>query len=137
MPPFERARAVHAMRPGVITCPPDASMGVVARIMAREHVHAVVVTGVFNGRPWGVVTDTDVLRAAATAAHQLAGTTASGELLTVSPGEALPAVAELMLEHGATHVMVVDREHDLPLGIISTLDVARVAAGSSRPALTA
>ena len=56
-PSFEHARVADAMRTGVITCPPDTSMESVARIMATNHVHAVVTTGLAGGAPWGIVSD--------------------------------------------------------------------------------
>lgn len=126
---FERARVVDAMHPGVVSCPPDASMAAVGRMMATNGVHAVVVSGVFGSQAWGVVTDADVLAVAAEADHRMAGSCATGELVTVSPGEPLARAAELMLEHGVSHLMVFDRGLDLPLGVISTLDVARVVGG--------
>ena len=49
MPSFQHARVADAMRPGLISCPPDSSMRDVARIMSTNHVHAVVVRGVAGG----------------------------------------------------------------------------------------
>ena len=50
-PSLEHARVADAMRAGVISCPPDTSMEDVARIMASNHVHAVVVRdGDVSGR---------------------------------------------------------------------------------------
>ena len=45
-PSLRHARVPDAMRPGVITCPPDSSMRDVARMMVTNHIHAVVVRGV-------------------------------------------------------------------------------------------
>ena len=64
IPAFQHARVADAMRPGVISCPPDSSMRDVARIMTSNHIHAVVVRGVAEGGAWGVVTDRDLLAAA-------------------------------------------------------------------------
>ena len=50
------------------------------------------------------------------------------EFLTVAPDEALERAAQMMLEHRATHLVVVDPETDRPLGVLSTLDVAGVLA---------
>jgi CBS domain-containing protein len=127
-PAFEHARVLDAMRVGVITCGPDASMADVARIMATNHVHAVVVRGLADGAAWGVVTDADVVAAAADASLRLAGSCASGGLVSVTPDESLQVAAGLMKHHDVTHLIVVDPERNQPLGVISTLDIAGVVA---------
>ena len=64
-PSIEHAAVRDAMRPEVLTCPPDAALREVARTMASEHVHSVVVSGGLDGeRKWGIVTDMDLMRAA-------------------------------------------------------------------------
>ena len=128
IPSFRHARVADAMRPGVIGCPPDSSMRDVARIMSTNHVHAVVVRGVAGGGAWGVVTDRDLLRVASGAESQDAGSCASEVLVTVAPDEPLEAACELMRAHGVSHVMVVDPEHNQPLGVVSTLDIAGIVA---------
>jgi CBS domain-containing protein len=127
-PSFDHASVSDAMRPGVITCAPDASMEDVARAMATNHVHAVVVRGIGDGAPWGVVTDLDVLAVAQDAPDRLAGSCASEDLLTVAPDDRLADAARRMREHGAAHALVVDREHRQPVGVLSTLDLAGVVA---------
>ena len=52
IPAFQHARVADAMRRGVISCPTDASMRDVARIMTTNHIHAVVVRGVADGGAW-------------------------------------------------------------------------------------
>jgi CBS domain-containing protein len=126
-PSFEHATVADAMRPGVITCTPDATIGTVARIMASEHVHAVVVTGLEGDRPWGVVGDRDVL-AAAGDPDRPASWCANTELVGVLPGERLDAAVRLMLEHGVSHVLVGDPDAGPPTGVLSTLDVAGIIA---------
>jgi CBS domain-containing protein len=46
MPRLEHATVSDAMRPGIFSCEPDATLRDVARLMASEHVHGVVVMGV-------------------------------------------------------------------------------------------
>jgi CBS domain-containing protein len=53
-PSYEHASVADAMTPGVITCPPDTSMEAVARIMATNRVHAVVITGLAGAPPGGL-----------------------------------------------------------------------------------
>lgn len=53
-----------AMHQGIVSCGADATLGEVAAIMARHHVHAVAIAD-GNGRPTGVVSDLDVVAAMA------------------------------------------------------------------------
>jgi CBS domain-containing protein len=100
----------------------------VARIMSTNHVHAIVVRGVAGGGAWSVVTDRDLLRVAPGAEDQDAGSCASEVLVTIAPDERLEVACELMRAHGVSHVMVVEPEHNQPLGVVSTLDVAGIVA---------
>jgi CBS domain-containing protein len=125
-PSLEHARVADAMRAGVISCPPDTSMEAVARIMATNHVHAVVVTGLAGGAPWGVVTDADLLGVAHEAAERLAGSCAITDPVVVKPSERLQDAVELMRAQGVTHLLVGDSDH--PIGVLSSLDVAGILA---------
>jgi CBS domain-containing protein len=116
------------MRPGVISCPPDLAMRDVARMMATNHIHAIVVRGVASGRAWGVVTDRDLLSIASAAEDRRAADCAGEVLVTVEPNEPLEAACELMRAHGVSHVMVVEPGENEPLGVVSTLDIAGVVA---------
>ena len=52
------------MTPGVLTCLPVTPLRDVARMMARHHVHAIVVFGTDDRlHPWGVVSDLDLISA--------------------------------------------------------------------------
>lgn len=127
-PSFEHARVADAMHPGVITCAPETSIEEVARMMAANHVHAIVVSGLADGHAWGVVSATDVLALARDAPDRLAGTCAGTELITIGPGEPLEAAATLMREHEISHVLVVDPGRELPVGMVSSLDIVGVVA---------
>ena len=127
-PSFEHAQVGDAMRTGMITCPPDTSMESVARIMSTNHVHAVVITGLAGGTPWGIVSDTDVLAVAGEAGERLAGSCAAEDPVMVKPSERLADAVELMRERGVTHLVVGDPGSDHPIGILSTLDVAGIVA---------
>ena len=48
------------MHPGLITCPPDTSLGRVAALLTKHHVHALVVAGQ-SDRPLGIISDFDLL----------------------------------------------------------------------------
>lgn len=127
-PSYEHARVSDAMRIGVISCPPDTSMEAVAQIMAKNHVHAVVVSGLAGGAPWGVVTDRELLAVAEDAPERLAGSCAGTDPVMVKPSERLDAAVELMRREGVTHLLVGDPESAHPIGVLSSLDVAGIVA---------
>ena len=122
----------EAMHPGVLTCPPETPLRDVARMMAHFRIHAVVVlieeseadegVGV-----WGVVSDSDLIGAAAVddIDGRSAGGTARTPVVIVYPHEPLQRAAELMKEEDVTHVVVVSPGSERPVGVVSTLDVAR------------
>jgi CBS domain-containing protein len=127
-PSYEHARVADAMRRGVISCPPETSMEEVAQIMANNHVHSVVVSGLAGGAPWGVVTDQELLTVAGNAAERLAGSCAGTDPVMVKPSERLDYAVELMRREGVTHLLVGDVESAHPIGVISSLDVAGIVA---------
>lgn len=132
-PSIETATVADAMRVGVMSCEPDAPATAVARMMGTHHIHAVVVEGIhrdpIRGEElrWGVVSDTDLLRAARDGIEGLtAAEIAATEPITVEPSLPLAEAMRLMDEHGTTHLVVADQGR--PIGILSTLDVAGVLA---------
>jgi CBS domain-containing protein len=127
-PSFEHARVADAMRTGVISCPPDTSMEDVARIMASNRVHAVVITGLAGGAPWRIVSDRDLLGVAPEARDRLAGSCAVDDPLMVKPSDRLADAVALMRERDLTHLVVGDPGSGHPIGILSTLDVAGIVA---------
>jgi CBS domain-containing protein len=50
----------------------------------------------------------------------------------VYPHDPLRRVAELMKEHRVTHALVVARETERPVGMLSAIDVARHLAAAHR-----
>jgi CBS domain-containing protein len=131
---LEGASVAEAMHPGVITCPLGASLRTVARMMAAYRVHCVVV---FDEREeterrsfWGVVSDLDLAAGLSEGAldERSAGEIAASPVVTVPSDEALDRAAQLMAEHGSAHLVVVEPETGLPVGVLSTLDLARFAA---------
>ena len=53
---------------------------------------------------------------------------AATEPLSVSAGESIQHAAQLMSEHGVSHLVVLDAANGHPSGILSTLDVAALYA---------
>jgi len=121
----------EAMTPGVLTCLPVTPLRDVARMMARHRVHAIVVFGSDDTlHPWGVVSDLDLIGAIGT--HANAGSVAASPVVTVTPELSLEHAATLMAENETTHLLVVSGT-GLPVGVISSLDVARALASEGDP----
>ena len=128
--------AIDAMHPGMISCPPETPLRTVARMMASYRVHAIVVHAhdedqLPGGDSWGVVTDAELVRAGLD--DDLDGLTAkqvaASPVLTVTSVDPLSRAMQLMTEHEVTHVIVIERHSGRPIGVLSTLDVARALAG--------
>ena len=128
-PALEHALVEDVMRAGIISCGPETDLTTVARMMATNHVHAVVVSGIEpmpNGGEhltWGIVSALDLVTAALPGVGApLAGEIASTEIVTVEAKEPLPSAVQLMVEHQLSHLLVVVGAQ--PVGILSTLDIA-------------
>lgn len=129
-PRLEHVRVHDAMHTGILTTDENTPLRVVAGLMAEQRVHAVAVTDPDNTRrPWGIVSALDIVAAAAVDADETAGEAAETEVVVVSSGESLYRAAQLMIEHGVDHLVVVDAASGHPAGIISALDIAYVYAG--------
>lgn len=133
MPSLEHATVVDAMHPGILRCDPDTPITEVARIMATHHVHCVAVMGIAHDQSgeslvWGLISDFDLIRAGALRTETTARELAQQPVISVNPTTDLRDAGELMLRHHAAHLVVVDEERLLPIGIVSTLDLAGVLA---------
>lgn len=130
-PELRSATVGEAMNPGVIACMPLTPLRSVARMMARHNVHAIVVFGNDdNLHPWGVISDLDLVSAIGTTAN--AGSVAASPVLTVTPDLTLEHAATLLAENEATHLLVI-ADNGLPVGVLSTLDVARAYGAEADP----
>ena len=126
-PSFQHATVGDAMRPWVLSCDPATPLVTVAQRMAGEHVHAIIVlTDHGDRRPYALVTDRDLMRAAPQLEALTAGEIAEEEILEARAGEPLSEAARRMAEHDATHAVVVDDRTGRPVGVLSTLDVAGI-----------
>ena len=106
--------------------------------MAEQSVHCVVVDGVARGPHnherlvWGIVSDLDLMRAAGTGRLDAeVGQVTASQIITVNPDENIERAAQIMAEHDCSHLVVVSPDGVEPLGVISSLDVARALV--SRP----
>lgn len=118
-----------AMHPGVVTCDRATPLSDVAATMAREHIHCVVVSSGSGdaGEPWGIVSDLDLVAAALVRdlREQTAGASAASPVVIVSGTEPLDRAAQLMTEHGTSHLLVAERSTGRPVGVLSTIDIAK------------
>jgi CBS domain-containing protein len=93
---------------------------------ASYRVHAVVVDHDFG---WSVVSDLDLVEALGVGADTAtADRIALTPAVMVAPDETLERAAQLMSEHEVSHLVVAVPGAERPLGVLSTLDVARALA---------
>jgi CBS domain-containing protein len=135
-PALGKLRVIDAMHPALITCSPDSSLRTIARMMATYRVHAILVTAhgdeeLAGGSPWGIVSDADLLRATESGDidEQEARTLAAQPVVTIPSSEALSRAARLMVDRDVSHLIVIESRSERPIGVLSTLDVARALAG--------
>ena len=123
------------MHPGIITCPPDASLGLVALLLTNHRVHAVAVADT-AGRILGIVTDIDLLTAEWLSTDQqrleamkrmTARDLMTTPVNTISANAPAKKAAKKIITNNIHRLMV--EEDGKPVGMISVADfVANVAA---------
>src|SRR5215831_13904025 len=124
----------EVMHPGIVSCSQAATAAEIARIMTGCKVHAVAVMGLSQDERkdpliWGIVSDVDLLEAATMPGRvATAATLARQPVISVRSTTSVHEAAQAMVANGTTHLVVVDPDRRLPLGIVSTLDVAQVLA---------
>ena len=130
--PSHLKRVGDWMHAGVVSCPTDASLTEVARIMSDHRVHSVAVADIEHGRPWGtwhMISDAALMDAIASGEHKTAMQVAGPDAYTISAGASVHEAARVMVEHRVSHLVVTHESAGYPIGIISTLDVAAAHAG--------
>jgi len=126
---FGAYTVLNALQLALVECPEDASVRTVAGTMAEHGVHCVIVRGT-QPNEWSIVSDLDLIAALRPGlAESTAGQLAATDSLVVDPMDSLEHAAQLMSEHQTTHAVVVDPVNSRPIGILSTLDIARFLAG--------
>ena len=124
------------MHEGVVSCPPETPLRGVAELMAARGIHAVVVytepdESQPTGRHWGVLSDLDLIASVEALETLTAGSAATTATVMIMPDESLRRAAALMNEYRTAHLIVVDPSTIKPIGVISSIDVARAIASSS------
>ena len=136
---FEAATVGDAMSRGVISCPPETPLRVVARMMATHGVHAIFVfehTDEPDEAPqlWAVVSDLDLVAASQLDLDAMtAGATAVTPLVSVPADRSIVEAGSLMAQYGIAHLAVTEPGTRRPIGVISTLDIARAVAAGLGP----
>jgi CBS domain-containing protein len=137
--PFETATVGDAMSRGVISCPPETPLRSLARMMAAFGVHAIFVFEQADERGeeprlWAVVSDLDLVAATQLDLDTLtAGATAVTPLVSVAADSSIGEAGSLMAQYGIAHLAVTDPLSRHPIGVISTLDIARAVAVGHGP----
>ncbi|MGH3054903.1 MAG: CBS domain-containing protein [Gaiellaceae bacterium] len=137
--PFETASVRDAMSNGVISCPPETPLRVVARMMATHGVHAIFVFEHADDddeapRLWAVVSDLDLVAATPLDLDALtAGATAVTPLVSIDADRPIAEAGALMATYGIAHLAVTEPASHGPIGVISTLDIARAVAAGHGP----
>ncbi|HEX5308991.1 MAG TPA: CBS domain-containing protein [Solirubrobacteraceae bacterium] len=133
----------EVMHPGVIDCPPQTPVSEVVALMAEHSVHCVVVDGLARDRHhneqlvWGILSDVELMRAISDERIDVqAGSVAATEIVTIAPEDDVHRAAQLMSEHECSHLVVADPNVGRPVGVLSSLDVARALAWGVRPSNT-
>ena len=127
------------MHRGIITCRPNATLGQVAVLLDQHHVHALVVSD-RDGRPLGVISDTDLLAGewlssdpeSLTVMRRLtAADLMSSPLISVDVNTPLAEAVQELLNKQISRLIVT--EGDRPVGIISTSDFVASLARDEEP----
>lgn len=133
-PALGRVRVDQVMSAPIQACASHLPLPEVAQLMAGRGIHLVAVVDAAGAAPGGaivgVLSDLDLVTAADAGFEGRTAAQAAEESSLVSvPSQApLSLAVQVMREERAHHVVAVDAA-GVPVGVLSTLDVARVLAG--------
>jgi crotonyl-CoA carboxylase/reductase len=119
----------EAMHEGVITCPVEAKLAEVARLLLENRIHAVVVTR--DDTPVGVVSQTDLVLARQGRSRQQAAVLTAGDVmtpnpLTCEPDMLLADAVTLMARRGIHRLFVTEPDEPrVPIGVLSFSDILK------------
>jgi CBS domain-containing protein len=130
---LDHVRVGDCMHHGLVTCDPQTPLPEVAAAMTAHRVHAVALVDP-AGHTSGVVSDTDLIAAAACSDAFHAKDAAAAEAPSVAGDWPLRHAVRLMAEHGLSHLIVRDPANGHPIGVLSAGDVISAYALTSRPA---
>jgi len=123
------------MHKGLILCPPNASLGQVAALLAQNHVHALVVSETAD-KPLGIISDFDLLagewlsvdeKSLEAMRRMTARDLMTSPIETIEAGISVEDAAKTMIAKQIHRVLV--SENGSPIGVISISNfVADIAA---------
>ena len=117
------------MRPGVVSVGEDASLHQVQRAMVAHGVHAVLITAA--GGPIGWVTATGLLPwLEREPALYPARSAVSEKVAYIPPGASARDALHMLSEPDVGHLLVSPRTATSPQGVVSEIDLVRLACGS-------
>jgi CBS domain-containing protein len=131
---LDKATVADVMTVGVISCPPETPLTTVAQLMVTHRVHAVFVFDYGQeadetGGLWGLVSDLDLAAAVFDDVdRRTAGRVCASPLVTVMRDQPLEYASRLMVANSVSHLAVLDRVTERPVGVLSTFDIARAVA---------
>lgn len=118
------------MSPGVISIAEDASLSQVYSVMTTHGVHAVLVIGHASGRPIGWVTARGLLAwVEADDSMAYARDAITEAAARIEPGATAREALVKLSQPGTTHLVVSHREDWPPEGVVTELDIIRLARG--------
>ena len=116
------------MRPGVVTVAEDASLFQVQRAMVAHGVHAVLITAA--GGPIGWVTAAGLLPWLAKEPALFPARSAISENVAyIPPGASAREALEALSDPEISHLIVSPRTAASPQGVVSEIDLVRLASG--------
>lgn len=121
--PQTRQTLKDIMTPNPVTCPPDATLADVARLMKERDIGAVIVQD--GERVTGIATDRDIVvrgLAEGRDAQATLGDIVSTDLVTLSPDDDVQKAVEAMRTKAVRRLPVV--ENGKAVGIVSIGDLA-------------
>ena len=129
MPNDKAAGASWLMRPGVVTCKPQATLGQVASILIENRIHALFVVGA-DGKIKGIITDFDLLagewlsgdpESLSAMRRMTAGDLMSSPVNSIEASAPAKQAAQRMQERVVRRLLVT--ENGKPVGVISVSDI--------------
>ena len=116
------------MRPGVVTVAEDASLHQVQRAMVAHGVHAVLITAA--GGPVGWVTASGLMAwLAGEPSLYPAGAAITEKVAYIPPGASARDALTALSDPAVGHLLVSPRTSRSPQGVVSEIDLVRLASG--------
>ncbi len=125
---LDKYTARELMTPGVVTLVEDASLKHAFNAMTAHGVHAVLIVGRGQGKPLGWVTGRGLLSRLEDDPGLIRVRDAITERpISIAPGTSARDALRELSQAGVSHLMVAHAENLMPEGVLSELDLMRLA----------